>query len=31
MIKAEGGRWMMVDVVVTGFSALHTLRLKNPG
>ncbi|HCC68228.1 TPA: ribulose-bisphosphate carboxylase large subunit [Patescibacteria group bacterium] len=31
MIKAEGGRWMMLDVVVTGFSAVHTMRLKNPG
>ncbi|MCD6300916.1 MAG: hypothetical protein J7L82_02480, partial [Staphylothermus sp.] len=31
MIKKEGGRWMMMDVVVTGFSAVHTMRLKNPG
>ena len=31
MIKAEGGRWMMMDVVVTGFSAVHTMRLHNPG
>lgn len=30
-IKAQGGRWMMLDVVVTGFSAVHTMRLKNPG
>lgn len=30
-IKAQGGRWMMMDVVTTGFSALHTMRLKNPG
>jgi len=30
-IKAHGGRWMMMDVVTTGFSALHTMRLKNPG
>jgi len=31
MIKSAGGRWMMMDVVVTGFSAVHTMRLKNPG
>jgi len=31
MIKAHGGRWMMMDVVTTGFSAVHTMRLKNPG
>ncbi|MCD4756066.1 ribulose-bisphosphate carboxylase large subunit [bacterium] len=31
MIKSASGRWMMMDVVVTGFSAVHTMRLKNPG
>jgi ribulose-bisphosphate carboxylase large chain len=31
MIKREGGRWMMVDVVTTGFSAVHTLRKRNTG
>jgi len=30
-IKANGGRWMMMDVITTGFSAIHTMRLKNPG
>lgn len=30
-IKAYGGRWMMMDVVTTGYSALHSMRLKNPG
>ncbi len=30
-IKQLGGRVMMVDVVTTGFAALHYLRLKNPG
>jgi len=30
-IKAQGGRWMMMDVVTTGFSALHTMRLRNTG
>ncbi len=30
-IKAYGGRWMMMDVVTTGFSAVHSMRLKNPG
>jgi ribulose-bisphosphate carboxylase large chain len=30
-IKANGGRWMMMDVVTTGFAALHTMRLRNPG
>ena len=30
-IKGNGGRWMMLDVVTTGFSTLHTMRLKNPG
>jgi ribulose-bisphosphate carboxylase large chain len=31
MIKREGGRWMMVDVITTGFAALHTIRLRNTG
>jgi ribulose-bisphosphate carboxylase large chain len=31
MIKKEGGRWMMVDVVTTGFTAVQTLRKHNPG
>jgi ribulose-bisphosphate carboxylase large chain len=31
MIKKEGGRWMMIDVVTTGFAAVHSMRLKNPG
>lgn len=31
MIKKEGGRWMMIDVITTGFSAIHTMRLKNTG
>ncbi|NLB11788.1 ribulose-bisphosphate carboxylase large subunit [Candidatus Dojkabacteria bacterium] len=30
-IKAQGGRWMMMDVVTTGYSAVHSMRLKNPG
>lgn len=30
-IKANGGRWMMMDVITTGFSAVHSMRLKNPG
>ncbi len=30
LIKENGGKCLMIDVVVTGFSALHTLRLKNP-
>lgn len=31
MIKKEGGRWMMMDVITTGFAALHTMRLRNTG
>ena len=31
LIAQEGGRAMMLDVVTTGFAALHTMRLKNPG
>lgn len=30
-IKAQGGRWMMMDVVTTGFAALHTMRLRDTG
>lgn len=30
-IKETGGRCMMMDVVTTGFAAVHTMRLKNPG
>ena len=29
-IKETGGRCMMVDVVTTGFAAVHTMRMKNP-
>ncbi|MDD3474673.1 MAG: RuBisCO large subunit C-terminal-like domain-containing protein [Candidatus Dojkabacteria bacterium] len=31
MIKNEGGRWMMMDVVTTGFAAVHTMRKRNLG
>lgn len=31
LIAQEGGRVMMMDVVTTGFAAVHTMRLKNPG
>jgi ribulose-bisphosphate carboxylase large chain len=31
LIKETGGRCMMLDVVVTGMAALHSMRLKNPG
>ncbi|MBI5465798.1 MAG: ribulose-bisphosphate carboxylase large subunit [Candidatus Kerfeldbacteria bacterium] len=31
LIKQEGGRAMMIDVVTCGMAALHTMRLKNPG
>lgn len=31
MIKGEGGRWMMMDVVTTGFTAVQTMRKHNPG
>ncbi len=31
MIKSVGGRWMMMDVVTTGFSAVQTVRNHNPG
>ncbi|HAM37390.1 MAG: Ribulose bisphosphate carboxylase, type III [candidate division WS6 bacterium GW2011_GWC2_36_7] len=30
-IKAQGGRWMMMDIVTTGFSAIQTMRMHNPG
>jgi ribulose-bisphosphate carboxylase large chain len=30
-IKAQGGRWMMMDVVTTGFAAVHTMRLRETG
>ena len=31
MIANEGGRWMMLDVVTTGFSAVQTMRKYSPG
>lgn len=31
LIASEGGRVMMIDVVTTGFAALHSMRNKNPG
>ena len=31
MIKKEGGRWLMMDVVTTGFAAVQTIRKHNPG
>ncbi len=31
MIKEQGGRWMMMDVVTTGFTAVQTVRNQNPG
>jgi ribulose-bisphosphate carboxylase large chain len=31
MIKREGGRWMMIDVVTTGFAAVHTMRKRDTG
>jgi len=31
LIKENGGRCLMMDVVTTGFAAVHTVRLKNPG
>lgn len=30
LIKETGGRCMMIDVIATGMSAVHTMRLKNP-
>ncbi len=30
LIKEQGGRVMMMDVVTTGMAAVHTMRLKNP-
>lgn len=31
LIKKYGGRWMMIDVVTTGFAAVQTVRKYNPG
>ncbi len=31
MIKKEGGRWLMMDVVTTGFTAVQSMRKQNPG
>ena len=31
LIKKSGGVCMMMDVVTTGFAAVHTMRRKNPG
>jgi len=31
LIKEHGGRWMMMDVVTTGFTAVQTVRKHNPG
>lgn len=31
LIAQEGGRVMMIDVVTTGFTAVHSMRQKNPG
>ncbi len=31
LIKNNGGIFMMVDVVTTGFTAVHTIRKNNPG
>ena len=31
MIKENGGRCMMIDVITTGFKGVNTMRLKNPG
>ncbi len=31
LIKQEGGYFLMMDVVTTGFAAVHTIRKKNPG
>lgn len=30
LVKEEGGRCMMIDVVTTGFAAVHYMRLHNP-
>lgn len=30
-IKKNGGIFMMMDVITTGFAAVHTIRKKNPG
>ena len=31
LIKENGGRFLMIDCITTGFSAIHTMRLKNTG
>ena len=31
MIKNEGGRWMMIDAITTGFSAIYTMRKRDLG
>lgn len=31
LIKNEGGRWLMIDCVTTGFAAVHSIRTMNPG
>lgn len=31
LVKEQGGRVMMMDVITTGMAAVHTMRLKNPG
>ena len=31
MIKENGGRWLMMDAVTTGFTAVQTVRKHNPG
>lgn len=31
LIKQEGGRVMMIDVITSGMAAVHSMRLKNPG
>lgn len=31
LIKSLGGHVLMIDVVTTGFTAVHTIRKKNPG
>ncbi len=30
-IKAQGGRWLMIDMITTGYTALHKIRKENPG
>jgi ribulose-bisphosphate carboxylase large chain len=31
LIKENGGNWMMMDVVTTGFAAVEYMRMHNPG